>query len=552
MTQRLRERYDFIVVGGGIGGLAAAVAAADGGMSVVVLEKTSTFGGVTAYSNGQLWVPMSHQETEAGIEDSEESGAGYLLRLGMGFARESHVKAYACHAHRVVKYFEDVIDVRLTMIGGLPDYYYPDFDDAKPEGRYLEVEPFFGADLGENRGLLRTSPHQAFRLTHEDMWSLGSGARGYSWDRTLPDERERQDALCMGTGLAAYFLRGAIDKKAQLAGDVTVTELVTDATGRVTGVRVAGVDGVIRADRGVLIATGGYDWDPAAMRAFEGVVDIASAAPPAVVGDHLRLAGHIGARITQTPKPVRLGYKMPGRTDEGHQMTGIFRFPSYPHAILVNRDGRRFCDESFYSSIGHALKVIDGRAQRFVNWPCWMIFDSQYREQYAIGSVTPTSPVPREWDWTTADSLAELARKIGVDADGLQTQVDTFNSDAAEGRDTQFRRGERPWSRKSYGDPAAAGHPNLGTIIKPPFFAMRPDLVGTGIPTAGLDTDEVGRVLGGTGEPISGLYAAGNSSAVLETGAGYQSGVANTRSLTVAYTSVRDAAQADGAPGRCG
>ena len=83
MTKRLRERYDFIVVGGGIGGLAAAVAAADGGMSVVVLEKTSTFGGVTAYSNGQLWVPMSHQETEAGIEDSEESGAGYLLRLGM-------------------------------------------------------------------------------------------------------------------------------------------------------------------------------------------------------------------------------------------------------------------------------------------------------------------------------------------------------------------------------------------------------------------------------------------------------------------------------------
>jgi 3-oxosteroid 1-dehydrogenase len=236
---------------------------------------------------------------------------------------------------------------------------------------------------------------------------------------------------------------------------------------------------------------------------------------------------------------VRLGYKMPGRTDEGHQMTGIFRFPSYPHAILVNRDGRRFCDESFYASIGHALKVIDGRAQRFANWPCWMIFDSQYREQYAIGSVTPTSPVPREWDWTTADSLAELARKIGVDAVGLQSQVDTFNKDAAEGRDTQFRRGERPWSRKSYGDPAAKGHPNLGPIIKPPFFAMRPDLVGTGIPTAGLDTDEVGRVLGGTGEPISGLYAAGNSSAVLETGAGYQSGVANTRSLTVAYERAR-------------
>jgi hypothetical protein len=59
MTQQLREQYDFIVIGG-----------------------------VTAYSNGQRWVPMSHEEADAGIEDSEESGAGYLLRLGMEFARE--------------------------------------------------------------------------------------------------------------------------------------------------------------------------------------------------------------------------------------------------------------------------------------------------------------------------------------------------------------------------------------------------------------------------------------------------------------------------------
>lgn len=117
--------------------------------------------------------------------------------------------------------------------------------------------------------------------------------------------------------------------------------------------------------------------------------------------------------------------------------------------------------------------------------------------------------------WSGSASV-QTGSSPSVDPDGLEAQVAAFNSGAAEGRDTQFRRGERPWSRKSYGDPAAAGHPNLGTIVEPPFFAMRPDLVGTGIPTAGLDTDEAGRVLGGAGQPIGGLYAAGNSSAVLE------------------------------------
>jgi 3-oxosteroid 1-dehydrogenase len=87
-------------------------------------------------------------------------------------------------------------------------------------------------------------------------------------------------------------------------------------------------------------------------------------------------------------------------------------------------------------------------------------------------------------------------------------------------------------------------HPNLGAVATAPFYAMRPTLVGTGIPTVGLDTEPSGQVIGADGVPVPGLYAAGNSSALLETGAGYQSGVANTRSLIVAYTSVADAQKA--------
>jgi 3-oxosteroid 1-dehydrogenase len=543
LTNHLQAEYDFVVVGGGLAGLAAGVAAADRGMRVAVLEKSATFGGVTAYSNGQLWVPGSHLAAAEGIQDSPQDGARYLRQLGMGFASEPHIQAYVTGGPSVVRYFEDAIGLSLRVIRGLPDYYHPDFDASVPEGRYLEVEPFFGERLGAQRDLLRTSPHQPYRLTHQDMWELGGGGRSYAWDRTLLEEREKQDALCMGTGIAAYFLAGAIAKGVDLIPSVVVTELVTTA-GRVAGVRVEGHDGVVGARAGVLLATGGYDWDSRSMNAFEGIPGIESAAPPTVVGDHLRLAARIGARTTQLPKPVRLGYRLPGRTDEGHAMTGIFRHPSFPHAILVNRAGQRFCDESFYPSIGHALKIIDGRSQQFVNWPCWMVFDQEYRDTYAIGQVTPGDDLPAEWDVQSASTIGELAGLIGVDAEGLQAQVARFNSACADGVDPEFKRGARPWSRRSYGDEGSPVHPNLGAVATAPFYAMRPTLVGTGIPTVGLDTEPSGQVIGADGVPVPGLYAAGNSSALLETGAGYQSGVANTRSLIVAYTSVADAQKA--------
>ncbi|GEK81609.1 FAD-dependent oxidoreductase [Agrococcus baldri] len=536
----MKSAYDVVVIGGGLAGLAAVTAARDLGLTALLLEKTERFGGVTAYSAGQLWVPGSSLERDRGIEDSADAGARYLERLGMGFAEAEHVRAYVDRADATLTYFQKLANMQLRIVDGLPDYYYGEFPDARPEGRLIEVDPYAGSRLGDWRERLRVSPHVQYRLTHEDMWALGGIARSHTWDRTLIDAREAEDALCMGTGLAATLLEAAIASGADLVGSAVVDELLADE-GRASGVLLA--DGRrVDAHRGVLIATGAYDWDPRAMRGFEGIPGPESAAPPAVAGDHFRLAQPLGARIVSEPKPMRLGYRVIGRTDDGREMTGIFRAVSYPFSIIVNEQGVRFCDESFYPAIGHALKHIDGRRQAYENWPCWWIFDSRFRREYSFSGVTPAMDLPAEWGVVSAPTIEALAVEMGVDAAAFADQVARYNADCERGVDTQFGRGGRLYSQVSYGDHGAGAHPNLGPVAEGPFYAMRPRLVGTGIPTTGLDTDTTGRVLDHAGQAIPGLYAAGNSSAMLEVGGGYQSGIANMRSLIIAKSSMEAAA----------
>ena len=180
-------------------------------------------------------------------------------------------------------------------------------------------------------------------------------------------------------------------------------------------------------------------------------------------------------------------------------------------------------------------------AGKFHNWPCWWIFDA-VSAGILFSFISPGIPFPKEWDVVASETIEGLAQAIGVDAATLAEQVRRFNADCAEGVDREFGRGERVYSQISYGDHLAEKHPNLGPVAVAPFYAMRPVLVGTGIPTTGLDTDPVGRVLDYGGQPIACLYAAGNSSAMLEVGGGYQSGIANMRSLIVARSAMRDAA----------
>jgi 3-oxosteroid 1-dehydrogenase len=141
-----------------------------------------------------------------------------------------------------------------------------------------------------------------------------------------------------------------------------------------------------------------------------------------------------------------------------------------------------------------------------------------------------------------AGTISELASKTGIDAKQLEATIATFNSHAEKGEDPEFGRGTHPWSTWMCGDPFHKPNPNLGSLLKPPFYAVElKRMGGTAIPSAGLLTDHHSRVMGWDDKPIAGLYAAGNSVARMETGAVMQSGISNARGMTHGWLAARHA-----------
>jgi 3-oxosteroid 1-dehydrogenase len=142
-----------------------------------------------------------------------------------------------------------------------------------------------------------------------------------------------------------------------------------------------------------------------------------------------------------------------------------------------------------------------------------------------------------------ADSITELARIIGVDAQGLAATIATFNGYCERGDDPEFKRGTRPWGATMCGDATQKPNANLGPLLKAPFYAVELHrMAGGGIAAAGVVGDQHCRALGWDNQPIEGLYVAGNSMARLDNGAVMQSGITNARGMTHGYLAGRHAA----------
>jgi len=114
------QEVDLVAIGSGIGGLSAAITAHDNGLNAMVLERSPQVGGVTALSQGQVWIPGNHLAREMGIEDSPESGFRYLQRLSMGYGEDESILNFTVHAREAVKYFEDNAGLRMNVIRGCP------------------------------------------------------------------------------------------------------------------------------------------------------------------------------------------------------------------------------------------------------------------------------------------------------------------------------------------------------------------------------------------------------------------------------------------------
>jgi succinate dehydrogenase/fumarate reductase flavoprotein subunit len=442
------ENFDVVVVGGGGSGLAAAIEARAAGAQVVLLEKNAKLGGSTAWSIGSVTATGTPHQIKAGISD-------------------------------------------------------------RPQDHYDDMPLFAGELAGRDNDALR-------RILCDEVpdalrWLMSLGVRFYGPMPEPPHKQPRMHNVLPNSLSYIYYLgRHARRVGVDIRTGVRVTALSVE-DGRVAGVTFG--DGrSILARRAVILAAGDFTNDPVLKSRYMGTQQAkVEGVNETATGDGQKLALALGARIVNgdlalgpeirfiAPARTTLVRRLPpwrslARTMEwamehmpptllrpfimGFLTTALAPSQSlFEHgALLVNREGKRFCDERDRPALALADQpgkfgyiLIDGRlAQQFSAWPHFISTAPGIAYAYV-----PDYRRNRPDVYTEASSLTELARK-------LKMQTEALSAMGQDGRE-------------------------------PPFIALgpvRPVFVHN---EGGLAVDTRHRVLDTQNKPIPGLYAAGSN-----------------------------------------
>lgn len=423
--------FDVVIVGGGGAGLAAGIIARQAGASVMVLEADTRLGGATALSAAVMYASGTSVQRAAGIaDDSPEAMFRYVMTLA----------GWECNP-RIMRILCEQSGPALEWLIGLGVQFPPE---------YLVCSGVEGVPRG----------HPSVGLV---------------------------EALINAAGVAGV----------ETALDTRVDGLLIEA-GRVVGVSAGGAE--LRAGA-VIVTTGGFGNNPEMIRRYFPTAaahgDWTYAvhyAAPYILGDGIDLGRSAGAAIVGVDSGLLLPTSGLGKWVEAF-------LP--PWIMMVNTEGRRFIDESApYAVSGY---VMNSQPQR----RAYALFDEPTLEQasqdmrfadpYHSGAAMPT------WEYgllrqaiadgriIRADSIEELAGRIGVDPATLNGTVATYNDDCDRGCDGQF------FKKMEQRFP----------LRKPPFYAREVRACVIGQTGAGLDISNRAEVLDEHGQPIPGLFAAG-------------------------------------------
>lgn len=525
--------FDVIVVGSG-GGLVGAFLAASRGLRTLVIEKTEAVGGTTAYSGAGIWYPGSAPIERAGITNSLEEGRDYLRTAVNDPSREARQEAYLRAGIDVINELEQSAWFGKFEFMPVPDYY-SSIPGASPSGRTIFPAPVTVEELGEEAQLIR-------KPLFTERWGIDEGPL-LTGGRAL-----------IGRALKAFLATGFGEVRINTA----LKSLITNEDGKVVGVQ-ATTDGesvALHAKHGVILAAGGFERD-AALRAEHQSPDITGAwsnGAPQNTGDALKAGIAIGADTELM--------------DEAWFVPGVVRPDGLPifhtgtrGGIWVNAAGERFVNETApYDQSGHAIyhgHTTTDVSHTEVRW----VFDQNYLDRFSIGG-SPDEVPGEEWyesgALVKADSIQALAELINVPAAALQSSVDRYNGFSVSGVDEDFHRGESAWDQFSsqiLGFPAGPvmnymvppedglANPLLPPLGDGPYYAVTVRLSDIGT-KGGLVTDEHARVLRTDGEPITGLYAAGNTMAAMSGHVYPGAGTPIGSSIAFSYQAVLDLAPA--------
>lgn len=545
---------DALIIGSGAGGLLAGLVAASRGADTLIVEKSGEYGGTSATSGGGVWIPNSPL-APADHQDSPEEAFAYVRALSGPFVPDETIHAYVKWAPQMLRWVTDHTPVRYRSLPYID--YHAEIPGGKLGFRTHLPEPMDGRLLGGDVLALRaTSPTAS--LFGKINWDISETFallfRPKGWMRTafgmvsryyfdLPHRFfSRKDRfLTLGTALVGGLRLAVKQQGIPLWLNASLEDLVIQ-DGRVVGAVIGREGGPlrIRARRGVVLATGGFERNAAMRKTFMPEV-----ADPTFSGSQENNTGEAIATARKAGAAVsRLGlawwapvFRIPGESRS--RLSTIER--ALPGSIIVNQAGRRYLNEAAsYHVVGRQMIDADRPQARTI--PSWLVFDATYRRNYPVGPILPLVP-----DWALswpiktilhkASSLDGLARAMGVPAQVLEETVRMFNAEAVHGRDPEFGRGVAAYDRM-FGDARVSPNPSLGPLVNAPFYAMPiyPGDIGT---CGGLATDDQARVQGVDGTPIGGLYAIGNTATSVMGGSYPGAGSTLGPAMTFAFIAAR-------------
>jgi 3-oxosteroid 1-dehydrogenase len=507
----MNDTYDIVVLGTGAAGLTAAVVAGEGGATVGLFEKAGLVGGTTAWSGGQAWIPNNPHMPELGIGDSRERAIEYIMSLSRDMLDPELIEAYVDAGPEMVSMLEAKTPVQFYAVPGMPDYH-PEFPGGSPEGgRTIECPLFAFDELGEWAAKVTPSPYFANPHITMSETPLGKAVPEPPTDEELRRRAVHNERGC-GQALVGRLLRACLDRGIEPQLEHRAVELLV-ADGRVTGVAFDTPDGRrhVTARRGVILASGGFEWDSELCRAFLRGPMTHPVSIETNTGDGLRMAMRAGAMLANMREAwwIPVATVSPEENAMGRVLINGQR--SLPHSIMVNKRGRRFTNEAAnYNAFGAAFHVENVSRFEYANLPCWLVFDQNYVDRYGfrVASGIEAKGVP---DWVVrGDTPAALAEQLGADPDGLTETIERWNAQCAAGSDPDFERGVSLFDRW-WGDPYLKGKPeaSLGALDRGPYYAVEihSGCLGT---KGGPRVDRNAQVLDVDGAPIAGLYACGN------------------------------------------
>lgn len=527
--------YDLVIVGSGGGSMCAALAAKQFGKRALIVEKQPLVGGSTGYSGGVWWIPNNPVMKRHGVADSPERARQYLdaavTYQGPG-TTPARREAFLKNGPRMIEFLERQ-GMQFVYADGWSDYY-DELPGGEPRGRSLLAELFDTRELGEWEGRLSRYKGMSLPLPTHEFTTLMLAKR--TWDgkkkalqlagRMLKAKVSGQHLAGQGAAIQGRMLQIALREQLPIWTEAPLEDFIVQGD-RIAGVAVRHEGRTLRVEArdGVLLNVGGFSRNAKMRQRFQPQPSSAewTNANLGDTGEAIAMAMDLGAGVDcmeeawwvvtslgPDGKPPTPG----GYAADGQPLPFMHHLDlSFPHSIMVDQLGERFCDEAgAYMEIGQRMYRRQQQTGKAV--PSWVIMDSRQRANYPWGTAAP-GQVPKEWlasgYMIQAESIDALCRKTGIDQPGLQRTLERFNGFCGTGVDSDFGRGSRAFDR-CHGDPTVKPNPNLGAIEKPPFYAVRmyPGDVGT---AGGLVTDEHARVLRGDGSVIPGLYATGNCTA---------------------------------------